>query len=514
MKNLIKINILKPVLFIVLLLIVNTGCEDKLLEPYENTVYATDVDYSVGSDMILPLYGAYQAFYTRGWNEHLTIGNLGDDVNAAGDQAPMQEQDKFIYLASHWNINALWQAWYGDIIRMFTAISDIEKYRPAANNDQLADQYIAECRVLRSWFYLQIGKTWGGGIIIDQLDNIQSQPVSNKAEMMQYVVDEMDEVISLLPDMHPNKRTDVPGGVTKYTALAIQALAYQELEDYQGVADATSQITSSSEFSLMPDYYNMFNKISSKFGSEFILEIHRSDYGQGQGDAFYQGALWNPYGIGGWNPVVTGASSGWGFYEPTMKYITFMLDRGETDRLEASVEFTPNGITELENTYGNPLPGWIDNENREGDVFNNNGRLLFGSGKHIQPSTELTAGRTRTGENKNFIVIRYAEILLMHAEALTRGATSSSLTADQAVNLVRQRAGLGTISGVTTDDVLDEKYAELAMEWGIRFRDMVRSGNTAELNHDGRTYTDDKAYLPFPSNQVSELPQLADGVQN
>jgi hypothetical protein len=46
------------------------------------------------------------------------------------------------------------------------------------------------------------------------------------------------------------------------------------------------------------------------------------------------------------------------------------------------------------------------------------------------------------------------------------------------------------------------------MEWGTRFYDMVRLGRTAELSYDGRTYTDTKAFLPYPQNQVDLLPPL------
>lgn len=212
------------------------------------------------------------------------------------------------------------------------------------------------------------------------------------------------------------------------------------------------------------------------------------------------------------DPVVTGAGAGWGFYEPTMKYIEFMLDRGEVVRLETTVIFTPDGITELRNDYGD-IPEWITNTNREGDIFNNNARMNFVSGKHSQPSTELIPGRTSYGSNKNFIVIRYSEMLLMYAEAITRGANAGSMSADDAVNMVRARAGLTNLSGVTTQDVLDEKFAELAMEWGIRYYDMVRTENTSELSHEGKTFTMDKAYLPFPADQVAELPQLEEGIQ-
>ncbi|MDX8339001.1 RagB/SusD family nutrient uptake outer membrane protein [Draconibacterium sp. IB214405] len=503
------ISYFKPVFLSGMLLVAIIGCTDKLDQPFENESFTSDVDYTIAEDMDLPLLGAYYGFYTRAWEEPLTLGLRGDDVNAAGDQVPMQEQDNFTYMASHWNTNSVWQNHYNDIVNIFTAIDEINKYREATGNDALADQYIAECRVMRGYLYLNIARTFGGCIVIDALDNIQNTPLSKKAEVMQYIVDEMTDAIPNLPDMHPNKRSDIRGGMTTYTAYAIQALAYQEMKDYQGVVNATSQIINSGEFQLAGDYYHLF-KTAGKLDDENIMEFQYSDFNQGEGDRF--AFLWAPFGIGGWTPVVTGAGAGWGFYEPTLKYIEFMLDRGEVVRLETSVIFTPDGITELRNDYGE-LPEWITNTNREGDIFNNNARLNFASGKHIQPSTELIPGRTSLGSNKNFIVIRYSEMLLMYAEAITRGASSSiSMSADDAVNMVRSRAGLGSLSGVTTQNVLDEKFAELAMEWGTRYYDMIRTENTSELSHEGKTFTMDKAYLPFPADQVAELPQLEVGI--
>ncbi len=485
------------------------SCSDNLDAPFENETFTSDVDYTIGGDMILPLIGAYHGLYTRGWEGPLTLGFRGDDVDAAGDQVPMTEQDQYKYLPSHWNLNAVWQNHYNDIINTFSAMDEIEKYRPAANNDALADQYIAECRTIRAYLYLSLAKAFGKLIIIDELDNIQNTPASNKTQVMEYIVAEMDEVISKLPAVNPNKRSDVRGGITRFTAYAIQTLAYQEMEDYQGVANAAAAIIGSGEYNLFPDYYHLFKK-AGKLNDEIILEFQFSDFNQGEGDRFAH--LFAPYGIGGWTPVITGAGAGWGFYAPSMKYVTFMLDRGESVRLETSVVFTPDGINQLQNEYG-AIPDWISNMNREGDIFNNNARLKFGSGKYIQPSTELIPGRTSPGSNKNLIVIRYAEILLTYAEALTRGASSNiSMTADEAVNLVRARAGLNNLSGVTTNNVLDEKFAELGTEWGIRYYDMVRTGNEAALSYEGRTFTMDKAYYVIPAPQVAELPQLGEEV--
>lgn len=489
------------------LLVSVIGCTDKLDLPFEDEAFTSDVDYTIGEDMKLPLLGAYYGLYTRGWEGPVTLGIRGDDVNAAGDQAPMQEQDEFKYLPSHWNLNAVWQNHYNDIINTFTAMDEIEKYREAANNDALTDQYIAECRTIRAYMYLSLAKAFGKLIVIDQLDNIQNTPASSKNEVMQYIVNEMNEVIPLLPDMNPNKRSDVRGGITRYTAYALQALAYQEMEDYQGTANAAGAIINSGEYRLSDDYYHLFKR-AGKLNDEIILEFQFSDFNTGTGDNFNH--LFAPFGLQ-WTPVRTGAGGGWNFYEPTKKYIKFMLDRGETVRLETSVHWTPSGMTEIQNEWGT-LPAWINNKNREGDAFVDNARKKWGAGKWIQPSTELIQGRTGTGSNKNMIVIRYAEILLVYAEALTRGASGNSLTADQAVNQVRTRAGLNELSGVSTQDVLNEKFAELGTEWGIRYYDMVRTKNTTELSHEGKTFTMDKAYFVIPAPQVAELPQLEEEI--
>jgi hypothetical protein len=76
------------------------------------------------------------------------------------------------------------------------------------------------------------------------------------------------------------------------------------------------------------------------------------------------------------------------------------------------------------------------------------------------------------------------------------------------VNLVRARAHLTALSGVSTDQVMDEKFAELAMEWGTRYYDMVRLGKYSELSYDGRTFSADKIFYPYPQPEVDLLQSL------
>lgn len=503
------IKLIKYIGSLGLALVITVSCDSYLNEPLERQELTENTDYRQTENMIQLLNGAYANLYELQWETFPLISVRGDDVNAAGDQAPLTETDYFRYDRSFWMYNSTWLNLYGDIITWHASIEELERYREFASNPAQADQYIAEIRVMQAWELFQLSRLWGNILIpqSSQPDELFEIPLSSMEEVMQHISAEMDEVIPLLPAVHPNQRTDIPGGITRYTALAVKALANLEAKNYPAVAEATGAIISSGAFALEQDYYNLF-KIPGKLNRENILELQYSDFGQGSGESRnYLNAFFGPQD---WTPTVAGASAGWGFWEPSLKYVKFMIGRGETERLETSVLFTNRGIDEIRTDPNySTLPDWIDNITPSGDIINNYSRALFASGKHYLPSNQLTQGRVEYGSNKNFIVIRYAEILLMHAEALTQGATSGAMSADEAVNLVRARVDMPSLSGVTLDDVLDEKYAEFGMEWGIRFYDLVRYGRTSELNYEGRNYNEGTdRFLPYPLPQIDLLPQL------
>lgn len=483
------------------------SCSDKL-EEREGQLDTGDFDYTDASNMDQAVIGAYHEFATRGWEEPLLLGVRGDDVNAGGlgDQQPYADIDMFNYDKDYWMINSLWSVHYNDIINMNSAINQVLQFKEFANEEEAAraDQYIAEISVLRAYLHLNLARTWENIFIItsNQPDEELKQGVSSKAEVMQFISDEMDAAIALLPDARPNERTDIRGGVTKYTAYAIKALAHQEIENYQEVANAAGAIISSGKFSLYEDFYQLFKK-PGELSNESLLELQFSDYGSETGNALYH--LYAPFGPQNWTPARENASAGWGFYEPSNKFIKFMIDRGEEVRLQTSVLFTDRGIQELEDE-GVVFPNFVSNTTPSGDVINDFARAKFSSGKHYLPSVQLTDERNNYGAGKNFIVIRYAEILLMYAEALKLGANATSISADEAVNLVRSRAGMPALSGVTHQQVLDEKFAELAMEWGIRYYDMVRNDKLDELSYDGRSFSASERYLPYPQAQLDALP--------
>lgn len=491
------------------------ACESVLDELPENTKFNEGIDYSISKNAILPLIGTYEQFYAKGWPNNPLMAVRGDDVNAGGlgDQQDFAETDLYNYNKDYWMYNAAMTDEMRVIFNTHSTMEQVQLYKDASGNPA-ADQYIAEAKVIRAWVMLFISRTWGSFFIPTSSDpsELLVAELYTKDEIMQHLSDQMDEAIPDLLDMNPNMRSDIRGGVTKGTALAIKAMANLELEKYQEVADATGQIISSNKFSLEPDFYELF-KIPGKLNNENLLEMQYSDFGQGEGDS--KSYLYAFFGPQGWTPKVDGSQSGWGFWEPSMTWIKFMLDRNETTRLETSVLFTNRGISEIQSDpdYAN-LPSWISNTTKSGDIVNDYPRALFASGKHYLPSDQLIPGRKPYGSNKNFTCIRYAEVLLMYAEALTQGASGSAGSADNAVNEVRTRAMLTPLSGVSNDDVMDEKFAELAMEWGTRYFDMVRLKKYDVLSYEGRTFTEDLIFLPYPQAQVDQLSQLKDPPSN
>jgi hypothetical protein len=116
----------------------------------------------------------------------------------------------------------------------------------------------------------------------------------------------------------------------------------------------------------------------------------------------------------------------------------------------------------------------------------------------------MTAGRTNYGSNNNVRVLRYADVLLLNAEAKVRKGQNG----DVPFNLVRTRAKLSAITGVNLQNVLDERRAEFACEWwGERYNDLIRTGQAATVLAPAG-FAVGKEYLPVPTAQRDLNPNL------
>ncbi|PQV48861.1 putative outer membrane starch-binding protein [Jejuia pallidilutea] len=116
------------------------------------------------------------------------------------------------------------------------------------------------------------------------------------------------------------------------------------------------------------------------------------------------------------------------------------------------------------------------------------------------------------GDN-DWIVLRYADVLLLYAEAILAGndSTTDSRAID-AFNQVRARAGLEEVANLTKQQLLEERRLEFLYE-NQRLYDLIRFGKADEVlsqfsNENSLFYTPERKYLPFPQREIDNLPNF------
>ena len=183
--------------------------------------------------------------------------------------------------------------------------------------------------------------------------------------------------------------------------------------------------------------------------------------------------------------------AGWNFCQYNTRFVDWCKTRGETTRLEVSC---------------------LQTGDKTRDNFTVTSSGIF-NGKAMLPYDQMTGGNTEWGRNNNVRLMRYAEVLLMNAEAKVRNGKSG----DAPFNEVRTRANMPTVNGVTLEDILDERRIELCSEWGLRYTDLVRTGKAETVLNDpalvrdqaNGEWTTAKAWWPVPGDQLTNLPDLA-----
>ena len=297
-------------------------------------------------------------------------------------------------------------------------------------------------------------------------------------DVKKYIYDELDYCIANLPAIRPNE-SEHPGAVTKYTAEMLKAKQKMYDNEWDEVLALTEDIVNSGKFELYNDFYELF-KIPGKLCNESLLEYQFTDFGNGSGDIVSSDNWFAFQGPRGEAPI-----SGWAFIEPTEKIRNLFSKRGESVRAETTFLMT-------------------DATTRDGDYIPvaQPGEPTAYNGKAYTPANQMTPGRTGYGDNNNIRVFRYADVLLMNAEAKVRKGQNG----DAPLNLVRERAGLAPIANATLDQILEERQVELALEWGERFFDLVRTDRaTQELPG---FVKGESEYYPIPQDQIDLNPNL------
>lgn len=491
--------------------VLQTSCEKFLDKPLENQQRSEEIDYTNFDLMYAPVSGVYRAAADDNlvhWID-LCIRAVRDDDYQQGAPTPNDNPELMgiknfqndVTIQSYWGLNQSWISYYSLAIAANNAIMELEEFEnniPSGDTEhlQLNRQYKAEVRFLRAYAHLLTSRLFGDVPILSDSRDISRLTTIGKSsmtEVREFIIAEMDECVADLEDARPNQSKHI-GAVTKYSALLLKAKAAADLAKndnaspyWDQVLQATDQIIQSGKFNLYPDLYNLFKK-PGKMSNETLFELQYSDFGTGSGDIVRPGIDWGtffrwqgPAGDQRGSPI-----SGAGWIPPSQNIVDFLSTRGDDLRLKTTI--LRYGATE--STY---------EETPDGDkIYGNPFGIKYFNGKTYLPSNQMTEGRLEYGANNNVRILRYADVLLLNAEARVRKGQNG----DTPFNVVRTRANMPSLSGVTLDQILDERRAEFACEWwGERFNDLIRTGRAQQV-FGSKFVLGQSEFVPIPQTQI------------
>lgn len=456
--------LVKPLIYITsaLMMFSITSCDDFLDKEPEGKVPEEKVDYTNLENMYQPVSGVYAKIRTSGM--HWVIWELTTirEQDIYGVQNDIFKNVGFYkYDDSFWGIDEIWKQYYNIIKVANSAIETLDLYAENIKNDGDMKNYKAyrgEVMFMRAYAYFRMVQAFGPVTILR--DNNQTDLQRSTVDAVyKYALKDLQYGIDNMPRIRPNQSSHI-GAVTAFSAAALAAKIYLNMGNYDKVEELTDDIISNGNFSLYSDYYQLF-KIPGKLCDESIFECQCTDFGNGSGDLVEPGEWFICQG-----PVNSGNISGWGHCGVYESFRDWAYERGETVR--ATTSFLLAGETTPSGDYINPRKNPAN-----ADCWN---------GKAYTPASQLTPGRTKYGTNNNIRIFRYADVLLMNAEAKIRNGKNG----DAPFNEVRRRAEMPELTNVTVNQVLDERRMELFFEWGERYTDLLRTGLAAtelkELN--------------------------------
>ena len=379
----------------------------------------------------------------------------------------------------------MWNQYYGIIKVANSALESLDEYAVYATTDaQKATNrsYQGEVKFLRAYAYYRLVQAFGPVTILRS--NTQTNLTRSTIEAVnKYMLEDLEYAYNNCPEVRPNEMAHI-GAVSAYSAKALAAKVYLNMGQYDQVEKLTDDIINSRKFELYGDFYQLF-KIPGKLCDESLFECQCTDFGQGSGEMVDADQWFNFQG-----PSLQGPSisvGGWGFIGYSDEFKAWAESRNEDVR--ATTTFLVGGTTTPSGDFIKPQQNSI--------------RTNCWNGKAYTPTNQMTEGRTKYGSNNNIRVLRYADVLLMNAEAKVKLGKNG----DEPFNEVRRRAHMPELTNVTFDQILDERRMELCCEWGERYNDLIRTGKAAEVLGP-KGWTVEKTYYPLPLDQITDNADL------
>jgi starch-binding outer membrane protein, SusD/RagB family len=453
-----------------------SSCEDFLDVPVEGKLpidYEREPTAEEGFRYVSAVYAGL-----RGWGVSVfpyigmfEITSDDADKGSTPDDSPsMIELDRFTYGPENDLILSFWNDHYSVIGNANFAINTLETLN--FDDEDVSNPLIAEARFLRAFLYLRLNVAFGGVPKIDTTltaEDFAKIPRSTREEIYNFIESDLLFAIEHLPEVYTAQEA---GRATRGAARALLARAYMYQDRWAEVKAQTDEIIFSNNYSLYPSFYNLFRMVGQN-SSESIFELQNSSIEQGRYRCeygFVQGPRNNFARL-----------QGWGFNVPAQRLLDFFDSRGDSQRKFATVLYrgsrTPAGDSISANT---PNP-----------YYNH------------KVYTELRYNTIDYALDHNIRYIRYAEVLLMNAEAAIHAGGDAAVP----LNLVRQRVGLEPIESPTLEDVWDERRAELALE-KHRFFDLVRTGRAPQILGPLGFQAGKNELFPIPLSQID----LSNGV--
>ncbi len=497
-----KIKKLKYILFTVFTVLV--ACDDFVevdpIGPNAGDFFNTEEEYEQA------LVGAYDLLQATFWNNLIAV-SASDDYGSGGDafnyDQPVVQNVNFMLHSpdDEEQLRSIWQLMYAGLSRVNYLLE---------NKDALdfsgKDEIIAQAYFLRAYYVFELAKFFGnvplkveerGGVnrIVDSrisaTDQLTIERVSSTSEIFGLIQEDLKEAIPNLPITQ-----DLPYKVTKGAAQALLGKAYLYDGEFEDAATVLNQVISGNQYRLTmgDDYTNMFTTAGEN-GPESVFEIQYTNI-EGAGWECLQcseGSYFVQFN-GPRSPFTDDVyATGWGFLLPSQAlYDTF--DANDVRRDITILDLRDVKALEDNSLYSAP---------REDTGFYNQ--------KYI-PRKDDKAGNANEQalvHKNNYRAIRYADVLLMAAEA---EAKSGGANAETYLNMVRARANgdnsndYSTSEGSLVDAIFEERRKELAGE-GHRFFDLVRTGRAkAAFDAYNASKPDDFEVITFVENKHEVFP--------
>ena len=465
---------LKLYFLLIFLCCFQSSCTDDFLEIDANQITADAITEDQAIELVNGIYNIFLSWQVSSFSWNAITSISSDDADKGSDPGDTGSDkhlfDALAHDATSISVSEVWEGHFNGIQRANQAINRIHPFDDL--DSDLKARLIGEAKFLRALLYFRLVQTFGGVPLITETPDINS-PLeellsrSTKEETFLFIENDLIEAISVLPEKSTYPDIQL-GRATKGAAKALLAKVSMYQDKWDKVLNLTNEIILSGEYSLTSNYEDIWKEIGEN-NQESIFEIQAKGELPSVGVDKYsltQGAR----GQGGW---------GWGFNVPSENLLSsYELNDARKD---ATIIF--RGETLYDGRY---VPETVVNS-------------MYNQKAYSSSFTE----NEQTG--KNIRILRFAEVLLMNAEA------ASQLGGDIAgpLNQVRIRAGLEPLNNPSQLDVWNERRWELAFEHD-RYFDLVRQGRASEvLQSLGIPFVIGKHELfPIPQVQIS----LSDGI--